>query len=1088
MNTHFLRLFYQWSAPSILIVVLTGPVCAAAPVPLAGTWRFATDPGDQGIEKHWAASVLPGTIHLPGTTDEAGVGPPGPERRGVLTRRHEVIGPAWYQRDVTVPAAWSDQDVDLLLERVLWQSRVWVDGREIGPPLDSWAVPHRHRLGRLTPGPHRITIRIDNRMIHPLGLMSSSYGPQTQTRWNGVVGRIELQCRPLRRIERVRVFPHCRRKSWDLDVEVILAGPAQAGLTLTGQVTDPVDGQALAVAGNVPVGTNGPSYLHLACKPQPVPWSEFSPKLYDFTVDLHRAGKTLQTVTQRIGFREISHHGNRLLLNGEPIFMRGNLDCCHFPLTGYPAMKKADWLRIFRIYRKFNLNHVRFHTWCPPEAAFEAADELGIYIQASAGIWINEGRDEGKGPGKSDRTVDSFCQAEMRRIVDRFGNHPSFVLMVIGNELGHSNFDVTGQWIKAIKAYDPRRLYAASTARTITPYCDFNATHAVPGIGWVRQHLVGNTDWDYEDKYRRTKVPIISHEIGQWPVYPAWSLCEKASGVLRNTRLEKMRDQARKAGVYEQQPEFTLASGAINQRLYKDEIESFLRTPSCRGFQLLSIEDFQGQGEAYVGWLDMFWEGKGTTDPKAFRGYCAPVSVLARLPKYTWRYNEMFTAAIVLRNDGSGPLRAPQGQCRILDAGKTVLYKTSWKGPGRIEKGAVNTVGNIAVPWDKVVPGDRAVALTFEISIEGKPESNTYPVWVYPDALPVPPDDARVLVTADLDQALTALREGRRVLLEAAELGDPERQTKLAAWRPLYWSLAFFQGQAETLGLLVRKEHPALREFPTADFGDWQWRSVCAHAHGFDLTGAVPLSYRPIVQPVPDFHANRKLGTIFEFRVGPGRLLVCGYDLSRDRCKRYPEVRQLRYSLLRYISSAEFAPRTALGPDKLKSLFPKVDRARRCGPPGFEQAALYVDAAGRHTQNWTHVPYVAKLDNVKVAEKGYGYVLKGADGAWRDEHCSAWIVGRGRTVTLTLQTPKAAHGEFFIHLSDWNHNDRYGRITVEGGRATYVVGRHDKAPEGIWLKTDVLREDTLDGKFSVAIRCTRGSNLMIAAIALVPEK
>ncbi len=1086
MARKFSSLFSIFSL--FLFFMLPGPCAGTARageiLSLAGRWRFAADPGDKGIGEKWFARTLEGSIHLPGTTDEAGVGAPGPERYGVLTRRHEYIGPAWYQKTFQVPPEWEGREITVFLERVLWESRAWVDGRPAGPPLDSFAAPHVHRLGRLAPGKHTLTLRIDNRMIHHLGLMSHSYGPQTQSRWNGVVGRIEIRALPVPGIGRVRLFPRKAGEGWVLAVEGRVKGKASGKEGIRIRVTDPRGGLVLG-RGEAAVKKDGSFSLQVDCGSSVVPWSEFTPRLYQARLELLDSGEAVDRKSLSFGFREITRRGNELLLNGKPVFMRGNLDCLHFPLTGYPSTKKEDWLRLFSLYREHGLNHARFHSWCPPEAAFQAADEMGIYIQASVGIWINEGREEGLGPGKGEKSVDDFARAEMRRVVDTFGNHPSFCFLVIGNELGHSNFAVTGKWIEEIKNYDPRRLYAASTARTITPYCDFNATHYVRGIGMVRQHLESGTDWDYEAKYSKTKVPIIAHEVGQWPVYPDWDLCGKFVGVLRNTRLEKMREAAKRAGIFEQQAEFTRASGALNRLLYKDEIESFLRTPSCRGFQLLSMEDFQGQGEAYVGWLDMFWDSKGIVLPQDFRGYCAPRVALARLPKYTWTGNETLAFGVVVRNDGPSPLEKPRVEWKLRTPEKVVLRAGAVEGKAPIPVGSVAGLGKVEVPLEGILEPGEARRLQLVLHLGGKPEKNTYPLWVYPEKdPPLPAGD--VLLSDKLDDdVLGALERGGRVLLFASRLGDPAWNPKLAAWRPLYWSLAYFPGQAETLGLLVRAEHPAFREFPTEDFGDWQWRGICRGGRGFDLTGKVPASYRPIAQPVPDFHAPRKIGAIFEFRVGKGKILVCGYDLSKKKCASDPAARRLRYSLVRYASGPDFKPAFSVTPETLKALFPKVEKLGFLPPPDRKKALLWIDCAGKYETTWKNVPWESSLD--RVLSKGrFAYKIGGRVGAWRDEHCSAWIIGR-RGATLALEVPKGFEGKLYLHFSDWNKNRRLGRIRLNGGGPPWNLGPHDKSLDGAWVAFNLGPNQTSGGKVKLKIRPTRGPNLMLAHVALLPK-
>ncbi len=1081
--TCLLERVFRPAAAAFILLSFGIPGPAQEALDLSGTWRFAVDPGDQGLREKWYSGELKGSIHLPGSTDEAGVGGPGPERLGVLTRKHEYIGPAWYSRAFVVPEEWKGREVVLFLERVLWESRAWIDGRPAGPPADSFAAPHVHDLGVLSPGRHVVTLRIDNRMIHHLGLMSHSYGPQTQSRWNGVVGRIELRALPPVGLGLCRLFPERSGRGWKVEVESVLRGKAGDGLELGIRLEDPRSGLTLAESREPwGEGRKGRFALDVPCRV--VPWSEFTPRLYRVVLELRRKGMVLDRRDLSMGFREVTTEGNRLLLNGAPVFMRGNLDCIHFPLTGYPSTKKEDWLRIFSIYKEHGLNHVRFHSWCPPEAAFQAADELGIYIQASVGIWINEGREEGLGPGKGEASVDEFAKAEMRRVVDTYGNHPSFLFLALGNELGHSDFKVTGKWIGKIKTYDPRRLYAASTARTITPWCDFNATHAVPGIGWVRQHLESGTDWDYEEKYSRTKVPIIAHEIGQWPVYPDWDLCEKFTGVFRNTRLEKLRERAKAAGIYEQQAEFTRASGALNRILYKDEIESFLRTPSCRGFQLLSMEDFQGQGEAYVGWLDMFWDSKGIVLPQDFRGYCAPRVALARIPKYTWKENEVLSFKVVVRNDGPDDLEEPSVRWSLRTPGKVVVRAGRVRGKD-LPKGGVEVIGEVRVPLKGLLEEGRAGAFELVLHLGGKPEKNTYPLWVYPQE--DPPLETGNLMVADMldDKVLAALERGGRVLLFASRLGDPALNPKLAAWRPLYWSLVFFPGQAETLGLLVRAGHPAFDFFPTGDFGNWQWRGICKGGRGFDLTGLVPVGYRPIAQPVPDYHAPRKIGTIFEFRVGKGKLLVCGYNLSGKRCAADPAVRRLRYSLLRYAAGPQFDPPFRIEPEKLREIFPEVRRLKFLPPPDRKKAFLWIDCAGNLGVSWKNVPWKPSLDEVVTPGKG-SWRLEGRVGAWRDDHCTAWILGR-RGATLVLPVPRGFKGRLYLHFSDWNRNKRLGNIRLKGMRCVFRLGPHGKDPKGVWVALETGPTTAEKGFLEVTLLPARGPNLMLADVVLVEE-
>ena len=1041
---------------------------------LSGQWQFKLDPTDLGIKQNWSKNKFAQTIQLPGTTDEAKIGDMGPQtpnRIGVLTRKHEYLGAAWYQKEVNIPSDWSDKNITFYMERVMWQSQVWVDGKQISKPEDSLCVPHQHHLGKLSPGTHTITMLIDNRMIHPIGNKNHGYGEQTQSRWNGAIGTIALFANHDSKIDKVRTFS---KIDGSIDIEVTGKNMSK-GLTVRAKVIDPKTKEVMGSSETLEAATS--QKLSFKCE-NIVTWSEFTPTTYQAVVELLKDGKVIDTFETVCGFYEFSHKGNKLLVNGKEAYMRGNLDCVHFVKTGYPSPYKKDWIEIFKKYKAHNLNHVRFHSWCPPKAAFEAADEMGMYLQAEGPIWIDwwmtkpnsrpEMDCEGypQGIGKNDRTLDQFARSEFRKILDEYGNHPSFMYFCFGNELGTSDFKVTGEWIKEYKAYDPRHLYAASAARTITPYCDFNATHAISGLGWLRQHYEFGTNWDYEKLYSQTKVPILAHEIGQWPVYPKWSIIDKFTGVLRNTRLEKMRDQAKANGVFDDQAAFTRASGAVNQRMYKDEIEAFLRTPSCRGFQLLSMQDFQGQGEAYVGWLDCFWDDKGTTDPKAFRGYCDTVVALAKLPTYIFTDGETFKSDLLIRNDGATDLKQQVLIATLKDANGKVIYAQTFTAD--VKLGEVKQVGTFST---KLV-ASKAKALTFELKLKGKQEVNTYPLWVYPSMWSQQISD--VLVTDQFDaKTLQALAEGKKVLLDAHKLGD-KKNAKNAHWRPLYWSVPFFPGQgADTLGLVVRNNHPALANFPTPDFNDWNWFRICQGARGFDITGQVPVAYKPIAQPVTDFHINKKLASLFELKIGKGKLLISGYNLSRP----LPEVKQLKQSLLSYMESDQFNPSQPFAVKGLQEMFKFNPPAPTATPKGFEKAIFYVNAGGKVSQGG-HTDWSPAADDVKVSS-GVTYTVK-SEGIWTDNQGVAWF---GNKMSIDFKLPDSVLADIYIHFHDWNNNNRRGTITFEGRK--YELGDHTK--DGKWVKLMVMREDANDGKLELRTSVTSGPNLMITAIAIVPK-
>lgn len=917
-----------------IMLVLAGLAAGArgegnTALPLAGAWAFRLDPADAGLREGWATRALPDRIELPGTTDLAGFGAPERDPNpGFLSREHKFIGAAWYQREINIPQAWRGFNIELFLERVLWESRAWVDGHPCGVQ-DSLDTPHIHPLGQLAPGRHTLTLRIDNRMIHPIGDRGHAYTEFTQTIWNGALGRLELRARPAVSPGLVRVFPDAAGRRVEAEITLANTDPTTRPAVLTLTLRESGGRQAQATLSLRQAVAPGTTLVRPALPLDFAPrtWDEFSPQRYELEVSVASGGTTASLVSP-VGFRTLAGEGHRLLINGRPAFMRGNMDCAQYPAAGHPPTDVASWKKMMLLCREYGMNQIRFHSWCPPEAAFQAADELGFYLQAEV-LWIDtwmgapnprpdmDTPGYPKGVGHGDRTIDACVRAEMRRMLDTYGNHPSFCFFVIGNELGSSDFGVMGRWIKEEKARDPRRFYAASTARAITPADDFSDTHNIPGAGSTVNRLgVAGTDWDYERSYGRAPVPVIAHEMGQMPVHPDWREIDRYSGPLRARNFELFRSQARASGVESQSADFQMASGALNRILYKNEMEAQLRSPGCSGVSWLSMQDFPGQGEALVGWLDALYESKGIVTPERFRRYSNATVPLARFKKYVWTSAETFQATVQVAHWGAAPLENCRASWTLRDAQKKTLAHGELP-PATLAVGSVTTLGQVSVGLGMVNKGQR---LNLEVTLPGTPFANDWDLWVFPAAppsVPAPSPSPGVLLTAQPDEAWAALARGGRVVLLAHKLGDP----KYAAWMPLFWSARFFPGQdRETLGALVRADHPALAGFPTARHLDWQWREICEGARGFVLD-TLPAPYRPIVQPVDDYHFNHKLGSIFELSTeNGGRLLVSGYNLV-DRLEQRPAAAALRESLLTYAGSGAFAPQTVISREAFRRLF-----------------------------------------------------------------------------------------------------------------------------------------------------------------------
>jgi beta-galactosidase len=1060
----------------LVVMLVMCILCAhtrAGTTSLAGQWKFQLDPDDAGIKDRWfARHDFTDTITLPGTTDSANKGPinTGSEP-GSLTRIHKYYGAAWYQTEIDVPQAWATKSVDLFVERIIWESRAWVDGKEV-EIQDSLDTPHVHHLGVLPPGKHQLTLRISNMMIHPIGVDGHNYTEQTQTIWNGAVGKIELRADEPSHLNLIEAFGDAA--DHQLKVNCTIVHPSAGAMDYT--LRDKSSG-AIVAHENVAVEQPNPPgdplvFSHtIGLRFEPKPWDEFSPSLY--VLDVKWKDSDVQSIP--VGFRKLARAGQQMTINSRPMFIRGNMDHCVFPLTGYPPTDVESWKKIFAIYKSYGMNQMRCHSWTPPEAAFEAADEMGIYIQAEV-FWLQYALGSGtpvgvmkpRGPSPAsfsygNESPDDYVKAEMRRVIDTYGNHPSLVFFVIGNELGKSDWPVTAQWVQEEKEHDPRHFYAASTARQITPTDDFSDTHAVPKIGWVRDKIEPFNDWDYEKLYSKAPVPIIAHELGQWPTYPRWSEIDKFTGVVRARDLEECEALAKKYNVISQDEDFHRASGALAIRLYKDEMESHLRTPSCSGFSTLCMQDYPGQGEALVGWLDSFFDSKGIVTPERFRRWCNSTVPLARLPKYVFTSSEPITGIAEVAHYGAKDFSSAIGSWRLLDHAGAVL-QTGDLPQMTVKTGTVTTLGTFSIPLNQVKSPSQ-VRLELQVKADGETFTNDWDLWVIPDAV-VKAEPADVTVTDSLDDAKASLARGQKVLLLAHKLGG-KRNKLLANFKPVYWSQWYFPW-SETLGALVQNHHSALAAFPTEDHYDWEWADLCKTGRGF-VVDRLSAGFRPIVQPVPDFHLNHKYATLFEASAGNnGKLMVCGYDLQTNLPTR-PTARQLRRSLLTYMQSANFNPVEKMTDDDFTAIFPVVRDVAAVTPPAFSNASVYVTTKPADADH----PWKRDGDDAKIVDDGFDYTIKcdGVNSAWHSPD-----------LVLDLTVTKPNRYDLYMHFADADRKGRVGTIQFAGN--SYALASHTGS--GAWLKLDVLREDCLEKHLVVHAHADSGPDLDMDAFALVP--
>ena len=848
-----------------------------------------------------------------------------------LTPERHYTGKAWYRRSVYIPKAMKGQRITLFLERPHIETTVYVNGKEVGHQM-SLSVPHRYDVTRYVNFgcSNTIAICVYNGIENVcVGQDSHSVTDQTQGNWNGITGRIELQSQPAKlNIRKVVVRPDADKKQVRVVVEMenhvdgfklmpmrdygiyVMARPIMKGKTL-------VYGAAVEAIGNkkefvIDLGTDAQL------------WDEFTPNLYQLQV---MAGDDVYETT--FGLRNLSVEGRQLVINGRPLFLRGTVENCNFPETGYPPMEESEWLRVFRKCKEYGINHVRFHSYCPPEAAFAAADRVGIYLQPEGPSWPNHGVKL-----RRKMAIDQYLLDESKRIIDEYGHHPSFCFMAAGNEPAGDWVSYCNDWVKTMKQYDPTKLYAGASVGGGWAWdsgSEYHVKAGARGLDWDRHAPQSQDDYyqqllfprNYKDTVPNNS-PIVAHEQGQWCVFPDFKEIPQYTGVYKAKNFEIFRDLLADNGMASQAEKFLHASGKLQTLCYKYETERNLRTKDYAGFQYLGLNDYSGQGTALVGPLNVHWREKGYVDAREWKQFCAATVALARFPKFVYTNDEELVVPVEAYNAFSAKLvNAKVSWC--ITGGQQQEVANGTLPVSTIPIGKNNKLGTVRL---QLAPFQQPAKLTLHVLLNGY-EWNQWDFWVYPAEGKIEVVRSKNFYETDsLDaRALKVLKKGGTVLLTAGgkiRYGNDVRHTYL----PVFWNTSWFKMRPpHTTGAYIQSQHPVFCDFPTDDWQNLNWWELTNRTQVMNLA-EFPKDYQPIVQPIDTWHVSRKLGMLLEVKILNGRLLMTTMDISHNLDRR-PVARQLRQSILRYMQSEDFKPTTTVSVDVIRHLFereaPKVD-------------------------------------------------------------------------------------------------------------------------------------------------------------------
>lgn len=958
---------------------------------LAGSWKFCLDKEKKGLSEQWYLKDFEDTIILPTTTSEA---KKGEEQQtieiGCLTDPFLFEGYAWYAKEVELQNIDLEASYTFSIERSRI-THVWVNAVKVGKK-ESLCTSHEYDVTKfLTSGINKITVMVDNTEYKTRGGHMTS--PDTQTNWNGILGEIRLEKSSKGRIKTCQIYPSRETKNIQVcfDFENLLPGEYQLQATIKlfklsneeeiGQKDYGLQVQVLKEKKleNLTLKVQEASMKQILTydlSDSYMDWDEYSPYLYKLTLELYFNNCLCHVRTEQFGFREFSKEGLDLKVNGRKIFLRGKHDGLIFPLTGYAPMDIEGWLKVLKIAKDYGMNHYRFHTCCPPKAAFLAADLLGIYMEPELPFWGTIA-EEGQEYYNHDERV--FLVEEGFRILEEFGNYPSFFAFSMGNELWGSK-EAINKIMGDFKKSDPRHFYTqGSNNHQFVPsvleqddffcgvrfskhrlfrgsyaMCDAPQGHVqmdAPStmVDYDQVILPENTELlgsakigdeieiqygtgvkkvvvEQEEEVILPNVPVISHEIGQYETAPNYDEIKKYTGVLKARNLETFQKRLEEKGLFDSWKACFMASGKLAADCYQRELESAFNSSLLSGFQLLDLQDFSGQGTALVGVLDAFMENKGTISQKQWRSFCSDQVLLPNFSGFVYEAGDEFLSEIRISHFkpeciASGVVKTlmfleNNGVYQLLEERK--LNYEEITGQGLFSLGIVSFhIPEISTP--------SRIRISF--SMEQEELEKSYILWVYPKEIPNIEEtkdvETEYLISSDFKQVEVALKEGKKVLYFPGF--EAQMKSIEGTYATDFWCYPMFRSISEsvkrkipvgTLGLLIDDKHKALELFPSEYYSTPQWFSIVMQSRSTILDD---LNITPIVRTIDNFERNHNLGLLYEMKVGTGKLLVCTSMLPD--LMEHVEAKWFYKSLVEYMKKEDFQPVVEISLSKLQQLF-----------------------------------------------------------------------------------------------------------------------------------------------------------------------
>ena len=459
-----------------------------------------------------------------------------------------------YRRTFELPADWKGKDVYFHVGSATSNLTLWVNGKYVGYSEDSKVAAEFNISKYLKPGKNLIAMQVMR------WCDGSYFEDQDYWRFTGIAREVYLYARPKLHAADVRLNAGLENNFKDgvLDYQISLqGGKSDVSITLCDK-----DGKQIAQA----TGAKGTIKV-----PNVKPWTAETPNLYKVFITLKNKQGVSEVIPQKVGFRNVEIKNAQLLVNGQPILVKG-ADRHEIDPDGGYVVSVERMIQDIKIMKQLNINAVRTCHYPDDPRWYDLCDEYGLYITAEANL-------ESHGMGYDEKSLAKFPEYIVPHIERNEGNvkplinHPSIIVWSLGNECGYGvNFEKAYDWVKAYDktrpvqyerggydsktdihcpmyiGYEESESYCKSNG--IKPYIQCEYAHAMGNsMGGFKEYwdlirkypkYQGGYIWDFVDQGVRDKSPITGKEIftygGDYGRYPASDYNFNCNGIISPDR------------------------------------------------------------------------------------------------------------------------------------------------------------------------------------------------------------------------------------------------------------------------------------------------------------------------------------------------------------------------------------------------------------------------------------------------------------------------------------------------------------------------------------------------------------------------